>query len=132
MADSTLPDLDAVITPASTDIFGVRQSGDTRDKKQTRAQLHSLEAGEKLLLDPGTVALPGLAFSGDIDTGIFLIQADQFALVAGGKNCISVREVSSAPRIGFYDRSPIAKQTGVPVTTSAVHAALVSLGLISA
>ena len=59
MADSTIPNLDVVITPAGTDEFSVRQSGDTRDKKQTRAQLHTFESSEKLLLDPGTLALPG-------------------------------------------------------------------------
>jgi hypothetical protein len=34
--------------------------------------------------------------------------------------------------LGFYNTAPIAKQTSVPVTTAAVHAALVNLGLISA
>lgn len=33
---------------------------------------------------------------------------------------------------GFYGTAPVAKQTGVPVTAAAVHAALVALGLISA
>jgi len=35
--DSTRPNLNAVVTPAGTDLYGVRQSGDTRDKKLTRA-----------------------------------------------------------------------------------------------
>ncbi len=94
MADSTIPNLDPVITPASTDLFGVRQSGDTRDKKQTRAQLHSLEAGEKLILDPGTLALPGLAFSGDTDTGIRRTAADQLSLIAGGVQVANLTEVA--------------------------------------
>lgn len=33
---------------------------------------------------------------------------------------------------GFYDTTPIAKQTGVAVTAAAIHAALVNLGLIGA
>ena len=45
MADSTLPNLVAVVTPAATDLFGVRQSGDTRDKKMTRGQIHALQDG---------------------------------------------------------------------------------------
>ncbi len=44
MADQRLPELAAVITPARTDIVGVRQSGDTRDKKETIAQALSLIA----------------------------------------------------------------------------------------
>lgn len=42
MANSTIPGLAAVTVPALTDLFGVRQSGDTRDKKLTAAQLQSL------------------------------------------------------------------------------------------
>jgi len=45
MADSTIPGLVAVATPALTDLFGVRQSGDTRDKKLTASQLASLIGG---------------------------------------------------------------------------------------
>lgn len=36
------------------------------------------------------------------------------------------------PTAGFYGATPVAKQTGVAVTTAAVHAALVNLGLIGA
>ena len=71
MADSTIPNLTAVTTPAGTDEFGVRQSGDTRDKKQTRAQVHALESGEHLVLPQvDEAATPTLAF-GDGDTGFF-------------------------------------------------------------
>jgi len=42
MANSTIPNLNAVTVPALTDLFGVRQSGDTRDKKLTASQLLSL------------------------------------------------------------------------------------------
>jgi len=49
MADSTIPNLTAVTTPVTTDEFACRQSGDTRDKKQTRVQLHTLEVGEQIL-----------------------------------------------------------------------------------
>lgn len=34
--------------------------------------------------------------------------------------------------LGFYNTSPIAKQTGVAVTAGGIHAALVALGLIAA
>jgi hypothetical protein len=42
MASSTKPGLSAVVTPALTDIVSVRQSGDTRDKRETLAQVKSL------------------------------------------------------------------------------------------
>jgi hypothetical protein len=34
--------------------------------------------------------------------------------------------------VGFYGTTPIVKQTGVAVSTAAIHAALVNLGLIGA
>jgi hypothetical protein len=34
--------------------------------------------------------------------------------------------------VGFYNTTPIVKQTGVAVSTAAIHAALVNLGLIAA
>lgn len=42
MANSTIPNLVAVSVPALTDLFGVRQSGDARDKKLTVTQLLTL------------------------------------------------------------------------------------------
>jgi len=35
-------------------------------------------------------------------------------------------------KIGFYNATPVAQQTGVPVTAEGIHAALVNLGLITA
>lgn len=84
MADSTIPNLDAVITPASTDLVGVRQSGDTRDKKQSRAQLHALQSGEHLVLpqvdEPAT---PTLAF-GNGDSGWYEPSDDLLRGAVGG------------------------------------------------
>ncbi len=42
MADMRRIQLDAVVTPALTDILAVRQSGDSRDKKETITQILSL------------------------------------------------------------------------------------------
>lgn len=116
MADSTIPNLDAVTTPAGTDEFSVRQSGDTRDKKQTRTQLHTFESGEKLLLDPGTLSLPGFAFNGDPDTGLRRTAVDQLSLIAGGVQVANLTETAgvvqfivplqnnaAAPSIAFGD-----------------------------
>jgi len=84
MADSTIPNLDLVTTPAGTDEFSVRQSGDTRDKKQTRTQLHSLQSGEHLVLPQvSEVATPTLAF-GDGDSGIFESGDDTLVISIAG------------------------------------------------
>lgn len=42
MADQRVTELDPVVTPATTDITAVRQSGDTRDKRESIAQILSL------------------------------------------------------------------------------------------
>jgi len=42
MADQRVTELVAVVTPATTDIFAVRQAGDTRDKKETIQQIIDL------------------------------------------------------------------------------------------
>jgi len=68
----------------------------------------------------------------DINTGIGHNVSDQLSFIAGGLTCISIRNIAGARQVGFYDGSPISLQTGVAVTTSAVHAALVNLRLITA
>ncbi len=84
MSDKTIPQLDPVVTPAATDRFGVRQAGDTEDKRETRAQVHTLEVGEHLLLptvdEPAT---PTLAF-GDGDTGWYERSDDDLRLSIAG------------------------------------------------
>ncbi len=56
MADSTIPNLVAVSVPALTDLLGVRQSGDSRDKKLTVTQLLSLAPGGGDVTKVGTPA----------------------------------------------------------------------------
>ena len=50
MANSTIPNLVAVTVPALTDLFGVRQSGDLRDKKLTAAQLSQIQREDEELI----------------------------------------------------------------------------------
>lgn len=94
MADSTIPNLTAVTTPVSTDVFRVRQAADTRDKKVTRQQLHALESGELFLADAGTAGAPGIAFNGDPDTGVFRQGADVLALTAGAVEAMRFTEAT--------------------------------------
>jgi len=94
MADSTIPNLTAVTTPAGTDEFGVRQSGDTRDKKQTRAQVHALESGEHLVLPQVNEPLtPTLAF-GDGDTGFYESAANFIRVTINGTGLWEINNFS--------------------------------------
>lgn len=88
MADSTLPNLTAVTTPVTTDVLVTRQSGDTRDKKVTRAQLNTLEAGEVLKIDDGNISGPGLQINGDPNTGIYAPAADMLSFAVGGNQAM--------------------------------------------
>lgn len=77
MANSTKPGLLAVVTAALTDLFSVRQSGDTRDKKLSTSQLKAL------LLATGSTdkaALRASGTGGATTQGSDLVIAD----VAGG------------------------------------------------
>lgn len=50
----------------------------------------------------------------------------------GGSAHIKVEADATSGRIGFFTAAPVAKPTGVAVTAEAIHAALVTLGLIAA
>lgn len=47
-------------------------------------------------------------------------------------DAVNFKYAASAAQIGFYGATPVNKPTGVAVTPEAIHAALVSLGLIAA
>jgi hypothetical protein len=68
----------------------------------------------------------------DDNSGLGSGAADQIDLIAGGLSCMSVRETGGVRQMGFYTTAAISLQTGVAVTASGVHAALVALGLITA
>ncbi len=112
MANSTIPNLVAVTVPAVTDLFGVRQSGDTRDKKLTVTQLLTLIPGvtDPLLLGAGVVGAPTYSFTGDPDTGVFNSAADQLSLSAGAKEIARCQEVVGAEQFivspGFVENNP--------------------------
>lgn len=71
MTDKQLTELDVTVTPAPTDLLGVRQSGDSEDKSQLRSQIHALELLEKFVVPIANVpALPPYAF-GDGTYGFY-------------------------------------------------------------
>lgn len=45
---------------------------------------------------------------------------------------ILIGDVGAGDKVGFYGATPVAQQTGVPVTAADIHGALVNLGLITA
>jgi len=84
MVDSTTPNLVAVVTPAATDEFDCRQAATSRNRKQTRGQLHTLLSGEHLTLPQvDEVATPTLAF-GDGDSGWYEDADDNINLSIAG------------------------------------------------
>lgn len=66
--------------------------------------------------------------------------ATQVKVIVGGTNSIKMQTNGGTNtvveaknnQLGFYNATPVSKQTGVAVTAAALHAALVNLGLISA
>lgn len=58
----------------------------------------------QVFLPDGTISLPGLAFSGDTNTGLYRIGADDIALVTGG---VSALEINSSQLLGM-GTTPIA------------------------
>ncbi len=79
-----------------------------------------------------TAIIPTFTFQSDPDTGIGSPALDQLSLIAGNVDCINIAETAGARQIGFYVTAPISLQTGIAVTAAGIHAALVSLGLITA
>lgn len=71
------------------------------------------------------------AFLASAQTGVWVFLGSSRAFVvsddAGNVNYL---EVTPTGEIGFYGATPVARPTGVAVTAGAIHAALVSLGLI--
>lgn len=135
MADKTLPALDAVSAPVVTDIMGTRQAADTEDRRQTRAQLRQLLAGEQY---DGTNAQSGAVLNvatsdtiptlipnkADPNSGVGSRSGDEVSLIAGGEEGLRLVELNSgvvqAPdaTIGITAFSGGGQGSAVPLTTS--------------
>lgn len=80
-----------------------------------------------------SIILGGFIATAPTDTSAYF---DHVNVITGGGNLNSRKSNSainwSPTTVGFYGTTPLAKQTGVPVTAAGVHAALVALGLIAA
>jgi hypothetical protein len=60
------------------------------DEPQTFSANNTFSGSNILKVADGTLSTPSIAFNGDIDTGIYRVNTDQFALVAGGLNMINI------------------------------------------
>ena len=105
MADSTIPGLVAVVTPAGTDLFGVRQSGDARDKKLTATQLLSLVPAGGDVFKVGTPVddqLPVWTGDGTIEGSTnFNVVGTLFRSALGnGPGIVNLNGVNILPRHG--------------------------------
>lgn len=125
--------LDQVENVANSDLILVSMGAGLPNAFATVTQLLAgTGVPDPLLLGDGSVAAPSYSFVSSPGTGVFLNTPNQLAFAAGGLSCISIRNSAGARQVGFYDGVPISLQTGVAVTTAAVHAALVALRLITA
>ena len=86
-------------TVASADYFPLVQASDTTNK---RVSLASLLASVPL----GSAATPSIAFTGDLNTGIYSPTADTLAFVEGGSE---VMRITSAGLVGIGTSTPGAK-----------------------
>ena len=75
-------------------------------------------ASQTLTLNAAVTAVYGLSVG------------DGYNFIIGTTTGSKIGQASS--KIGFFNATPVAKPTGVAVDAASIHAALVSLGLISA
>lgn len=103
MANSTKPGLDAVTTPAVTDLLSVRQSGDTRDKRETLTQVRALVNGDLVI---GAVAggiLPLSSAGGNIVAiqPVAGVDALRLGTVASGVNFAAINPSAAGGNVSF-------------------------------
>ncbi len=89
--------------------------------------------GVELHIQSGSVIAGNVASNAVLtitDTDVTLPTVD--LTVVAGKTTLGGDLAHTGAKIGHYGTAPIVKQTGVAVTTAALHAAMVNLGLIAA
>jgi hypothetical protein len=99
MANIKITDLNASTNPASTDVLAIVDVGADETKKVSIADLME-NAGA------GTEALPGIAFDGDPNTGIYRPGADQLAISTAGTGRLFI---DSCGRVGIGEASSAAE-----------------------
>lgn len=117
---------EAAITPGSIDDLVLKVAEDTIGGLQIQA--NGTGTGYIRLTQLDTLARLDIIASGASQSIALLassgttvrMSADDLIIAGTGEN------------LGFYDKTPVAKQTGVAVTAAGIHAALVNLGLITA
>ena len=88
-------------------------------------------AGGLRMTNDDVVSFRNYASNGDVYALTVSGSSDTVYLGASSGAKVMVNNASSGS-IGFYGTSPVARQTGVAVTATGVHTALVNLGLITA
>ncbi len=124
---------DLGIFKATANVLGFSAAG-TAEYKLTTGLFQGNLVGSGVIRNAiSSSTLPTICPStDDLNTGLGHATADQLNAIAGGLTCMSIRNTAGARQVGFYDGVPISLQTGVAVTTAAIHAALVALRLFTA
>ncbi len=90
-------------------------------------------AGPSIINEAATATNPTVvANQADPNTGLGWKSTDIGTLTAGGLEVVAFGETGSAPTLGFYATTATAQLTGVAESAAGIHAALVTLGLITA
>lgn len=80
----------------------------------------------------GNVGTSGISFNNDTDNGFYRIGTDNFAASAGGSKILDLKNNAGTLQMGFFGTAAVNRPTGVAVDATSIHAALVTLGLITA
>lgn len=100
-----------------------------RDAANTLAQRNGTNAQESRIYNTDNGANDEFASLGWINTSnVFSIEPEK----TGSGTLRGLNLCAAAGSLGFYGTTPTAQQTGVAVSAAGIHAALVTLGLITA
>jgi hypothetical protein len=83
MANVKISDLTAYTTPVSTDVVPIVDLANDQAKKITLADMFSIFSIATTFL-AGTEATPGIRFTADVDTGLYLAGSNKIGFATGG------------------------------------------------
>ncbi len=121
-----------IVTEFVDNTFAIYDDGDVTAKIAFQANLITAATTRTITMPDADVTL--MSATGSIVGST--LSAQDFG--SNGVKCDTIAEstgsagVKIASDVGFYSTTPVSQQTGVAVTAAGIHAALVSLGLITA
>lgn len=122
-------------TAAGTAFYTLDDSGNLTITGTLTAAALAISSGGVLSVDPGTVAAPGAAFVGDLDTGLYRIGANNWGIAAGGAACLSGSTTAVTASLPFIvpagSTSAASLQSSGDANTGLYFPAADTLGLVA-